>query len=41
MNEMRTIAADRDNKITEIAKAAEAAALPPADEEMETAEPAE
>ena len=41
MNEMRTIAADRDNEITEIAKAAEAAALPPADEGMETAEPAE
>jgi DNA-directed RNA polymerase subunit beta' len=41
MNEMRTIAADRDSEITEIAKAAEAAALPPADEEMETAEPAE
>jgi DNA-directed RNA polymerase subunit beta' len=41
MNEMRTIAADRDSEITRISKAAEAAQLPPADEEMETAEPAE
>ena len=41
MNKMRTIAADRDNEIAEISKAAEAAQLPPADEEMETAEPAE
>jgi DNA-directed RNA polymerase subunit beta' len=41
MNEMRTIAADRDSEITRISKAAEAAQLPPADKEMETAEPAE
>ena len=41
MNEMRAIATERDNAINEISKAAEAAALPPADEEMETAEPAE
>jgi DNA-directed RNA polymerase subunit beta' len=41
MNEMRTIAADRDNEIAEIAKAAEAAQLPPADEELEQVEPAE
>jgi DNA-directed RNA polymerase subunit beta' len=41
MNEMRTIATDRDNEIAEIAKAAEAAALPPAEEDLDPAEPAE
>ena len=41
MNEMRTIAADRDNEILEISKAAEAAALPPAEEEMEQVEASE
>ena len=41
MNEMRTIAADRDNEIAEIANAAEAAQLPPADEDLEQVEPAE
>ena len=41
MNEMRAIATERDNEIAEISRAAEAAALPPADGEMETAEPAE
>ena len=41
MNEMRTIATERDAEIAEISKAAEAAALPPAEEEVETAEPAE
>ncbi len=42
MNEMRAIATERDNEITEISNAAAAAAaLPPADEEMEPAEPAE
>ena len=42
MNEMRAIATERDNEIAEISNAAaEAAALPPADEELEPAEPAE
>jgi DNA-directed RNA polymerase subunit beta' len=41
MNEMRTIAADRDNEIAEITKAAEAARLPPIDEGLEQVEPAE
>ncbi|MAI49977.1 MAG: DNA-directed RNA polymerase subunit beta' [Rhodospirillaceae bacterium] len=41
MNEMRTIATERDNKIAEISKAAEATALPPAEEEMEPVEAAE
>ena len=41
MNEMRVIASDRDNEIAEISKAAEAARLPPADEEVDMVEPAE
>ena len=41
MNEMRTIATDRDNEIAEISKAAEAAQLPPTDEDIEAAEPVE
>ena len=41
MNEMRVIASDRDNEIAEMSKAAEAARLPPADEEVDMVEPAE